>query len=127
MNPVKLYFVDEKEEARWANAHALKRLLDTPHIDVIALLPFQQFAEYGPLLAHPQVRGFFVDQRVRGGGVNYNGVELAEYLRGQYRKLPIYILSGYPTDDFTSTADRVEDMMDTEHIEVRDREKAKTL
>ena len=47
---------------------------------------------------------------MRGGGVNYNGIELAEYLRGHHRKLPIYILTGHPSDDFTGTAYRVEDM-----------------
>lgn len=122
-----LYFVDEKEEARWANAHALKRLLDTPNVEVIGLAPFQKFAEYDPLLANPKVRGFFIDQRMRGGGVNYNGIELAEYLRGHHRKLPIYILTGYPTDDFSGTAYRVEDIVDKEDIEDRESDKAKTI
>jgi len=127
MKPVILYFVDEKEEARWANAHALKRLLDTPDVEVIGLAPFQAFSEYDSLLANPQVRGFFIDQRMRGGGVNYNGIELAEYLRGHNRKLPIYILTGYPTDDFIGTAYRVEDIVDKEDIEDRDTDKAKMI
>ena len=127
MKPIILYFVDEKEEARWANAHALKKLLDTPDVEVIGLAPFQEFSQYDSLLANPQVRGFFIDQRMRGGGVNYNGIELAEYLRGHNRKLPIYILTGYPTDDFTGTAYRVEDIVDKEYIEDRDTDKAKTI
>lgn len=127
MKPAILYFVDEKEEARWANTHALKKLLDTPDVEVTGLAPFQNFAEYDPLLANPQVRGFFIDQRMRGGGVNYNGIDLAEYLRGHHRKLPIYILTGHPTDDFTGTAYRVEDIVDKEDIEDRDSEIAKTI
>jgi len=127
MKPVILYFVDEKEEARWANTHALKKLLDTPDVEVTGLAPFQNFAEYDPLLANPQVRGFFIDQRMRGGGVNYNGIDLAEYLRGHHRKLPIYILTGHPGDDFTGTAYRVEDIVDKEDIEDRDSESAKTI
>jgi DNA-binding LytR/AlgR family response regulator len=127
MKPTTLYFVDEKEEARWANAHALKKLLDTPEIEVIGLPPYQTFTEYDSLLANPSVRGFFIDQRMRGGGVNYNGIELAEYLRGHHRKLPIYILTGHPTDDFTGTAYRVEDIVDKEDIEDRDSDKAKTI
>jgi DNA-binding LytR/AlgR family response regulator len=127
MNPVKLYFVDEKDEARWANTHALKCLLDTTNIEVIGLAPFQEFAQYDSLLADPLVRGFFIDQRMRGGGVNYNGIELAEYLRGHHPKLPVYILTGHPTDDFTSTAYRVEDIVDKEDIEDRESEKAQML
>lgn len=122
-----LYFVDEKEEARWANTYALKRLLDTPDVDVVGLAPFQVFSEYDSLLSSPHVRGFFIDQRMRGGGVSYNGIELAEYMRGHHRKLPIYILTGYPTDDFTGTAYRVEDIVDKEDIENRDTDKAKTI
>lgn len=127
MKPLVLYFVDEKEEARWANTHALKKLLDTPEVEVVGLAPFQKFEEYDRLLAEPQVRGFFIDQRMRGGGVNYNGIDLAEYLRGHYRKLPIYILTGHPTDDFTGSAYRVEDIVDKEDIEDRESEVAKTI
>jgi DNA-binding LytR/AlgR family response regulator len=127
MKPLILYFVDDKEEARWANAYALQSLLDTPEVKVIGLEPFQNFFKYDSLLADPQVRGFFIDQRMRGGGVVYNGIDLAEYLRGHNRKLPIYILTGHPDDDFTGTAYRVEDIMDKEDIEDPESDKAKTI
>lgn len=128
MKPVILYLVDDKEEARWANVPALQKLLDAPDVEVVGLVPFQTFAEYDPVLANPQVRGFLIDQRMRGGGVvNYNGIDLAEYLRGHYRKLPIYILTGYPKDDFSGTEYRVEDIVDKEDIEDRSSDKAKTI
>ncbi|MCI0541988.1 MAG: hypothetical protein L0Z50_42875 [Verrucomicrobiales bacterium] len=129
MNPIILYLVDEKEEARWANAPLLQRLLDSPDIKVEAIAPFPQFAQFDELLKNPNLGGFFIDQKMRGGAsVSYNGIELAGHLRSRHPKLPIYILTGYPPDDeLNSGAYRVEDIVDKEDIEVRTSEKAQTL
>ncbi len=128
MKSINLYLVDDKEEARHANGPALQRFLGSPDIKVVPLEPFPEFAQFDALVADPNLGGFFIDQKMRGGGVvNYNGIELAGHLRGLHPKLPIYILTGYPNEDFTGTAYRVEDIVDKEDIEDRDSEKAQVL
>ena len=128
MSQIILYFVDDKEAARLANAPLLQRLLDSPDIKVEAIAPFPQFGQFDELLKNPNLGGFFIDQKMRGGSsVNYNGIELAGHLRALHPKLPIYILTGYPNEDFTGTAYRVEDIVDKEDIEDRDSEIAQTL
>lgn len=129
MNQITFYFVDDKEAARLANAPLLQRLLDSPEIKVQAIAPFPQFGQFDELLKDPNLGGFFIDQKMRGGSsVNYNGIELAGHLRSRHPKLPIYILTGYPPDDeLTGGAYRVEDIMDKADIEERDSEKAQML
>jgi hypothetical protein len=123
-----LYLVDDKEEARHANGPALQKFLGSPDIKVVPLEPFPEFAQFDTLLRDPNLGGFFIDQKMIGGGVvNYNGIDLASHLRGLHPKLPIYILTGYPNEDFTGTAYRVEDIVDKEDIEDRDSEKAQVL
>ena len=129
MSQITLYFVDDKEAARLANAPLLQRLLDSPDIEVIAIAPFPQFGQFDELLKNPNLGGFFIDQKMRGGSsVNYNGIELAGHLRSRHPKLPIYILTGYPPDDeLTGGAYRVEDIMDKADIEERNSDKAQML
>lgn len=129
MSQIILYFVDEKEAARLANAPLLQRLLDSSDIKVEAIAPFPQFSQFDELLKNPNLGGFFIDQKMRGGSlVNYNGIELAGHLRSRYPKMPIYILTGYPPDDeLTGGAYRVEDIIDKADIEERDSEKAQML
>ena len=118
MNQTILYLVDDKEESRHANGPILQKFLGSPNIKVVPLEPFPEYAKYDELLRDPSLGGFFIDQKMRGSGVvNYNGIELAEHLRGMVPKLPIYILTGYPNEDFTGTAYRVEDILDKEVIE----------
>lgn len=129
MNQIILYFVDDKEEARWANAPHLQRLLDSPDIKVEAIAPFPEFVQFDELLKNPNLGGFFIDQRMSGGAlVRYNGIELAGHLRSRHPKLPIYILTGYPNDHgLDGGAYRVEDIVDKADIEDRASEKAQTL
>ena len=128
MRPIIVYLVDDKEEARWANGNALEKLLASPDIKIVPIEPFPEYAQFNAFLGQPDLGGFFIDQKMKGGGVvNYNGIELAGYLRGIFPKLPIYILTGYPSEDFTGTRYRVEDIVDKEDIEDRESEKAKTL
>lgn len=128
MKPTILYFVDEREEARWAIAPSLERFLASPEIKVLPLSPFAKLSEFDVLLKEPNLGGFFIDQKMRGGSVTYNGIELAGHLRALHPKLPIYILTGYPPDDeLNSGAYRVEDIVDKEALEERDSDKSQTL
>lgn len=129
MSQIILYFVDDKEAARLANGPLLQRLLDSPDIKVEAIAPFPQFGQFDELLKNPNLGGFFIDQKMRGGSsVNYNGIELAGHLRSRHPKLPIYILTGYPPDDeLTCGQYRVEDIVNKEDIEERTSDKAQVL
>jgi hypothetical protein len=128
MNPVILYLVDDKEASRHANGPALQRFLGSPDIKIVPIEPFPDFAQYDTLLSDPALGGFFIDQKMRGGGVvNYNGIDLAGYLRSLHLKLPIYILTGFPNEDFSGTLYRVEDVVDKEAIEDRESEDAQVL
>lgn len=120
MKPIIICLVDDKEPARMANSRALKKFLGAAEIQVEPIKPFQTFGEYDVLLANPDVWAFFIDQKMSGGGlVNYNGTELAEYLRGHNRKLPIYILTGFANEkaQFAGSEYRVEDILDKDDIE----------
>lgn len=119
---------DHEQPGDFTNVPALQRLLDSPDIKVEPLVPFTEFSKFDELLKNPHLGGFFIDQKMRGGElVNYDGIELAGHLRALHPKLPIYILTGYPNEDFTGTAYRVEDIVDKEDLEDRDSEKAQTL
>jgi len=130
MKPIILCLVDDKEPARTVNARALEKFLGSAEIHVEPIKPFQTFAEYDGLLANPNVWAFFIDQKMRGGGlVSYNGMDLAEYLRGHNRKLPIYILTGYANEkaEFAGSEYRVEEILDKEDIEDSNSEKGKII
>ncbi len=128
MKSIILYVVDDKHEALWANVPALQRFLDCPTIKVEPLTPFPQFPQFNYLLKNPNLGGFFIDQKMKGRGVvNYNGIELAEYLRGLYPKLPIYILTGYPEEDFSATAYRVEDIIEKATLDEGNSDRAKMV
>ena len=129
MNSIILYLVDDREEARHANSYALQTFLGSSDIKVEAIAPFPQFAQFDELLKNPNLGGFFIDHKMRGGAtVTYNGIELAGHLRALHPKLPIYILTGYPPDDeLNSGAYRVEDIVGKTEIEDRTTEKAQVL
>jgi hypothetical protein len=66
---------------------------------------------------------------MKGGGVAYNGIDLAEHLRSIRPKLPIYILTGAAgaREDCAGVEYRVEEIIDKEDIEDLSSEKAQTI
>jgi len=114
-----IYFVDEDEPARRANLRDLKALIDNPAIQIRDLAPLATFAEYDSLANDPATAAFILDQKLKPGGMTYNGTDLALYLRGIDSKMPIYILTGYAgeTDEFRGFEYLIEYIIDKQHIE----------
>jgi hypothetical protein len=114
-----IYFVDEDEPARRANLRDLTTLLDNPGIEIRDLAPLKTFAEYDGIAAEPTTAAFILDQKLKPGGMTYNGTDLAAYLRGIDAKMPIYILTGYADqlDEFRGSQYLIEYVIDKQHIE----------
>lgn len=125
-----IYFIDEDEDSRAANARALVSLLDNPDIEIRPSEPFRAMADYDRLVALPTTASFILDQRMKGSGkVNYNGTDLAAYLRRLDSKVPIYILTGHPEedDDFYGSNYLVEHIIGKDEIEDPQSEPAITV
>jgi DNA-binding LytR/AlgR family response regulator len=125
-----IYFVDEDDAARRANARELRALIADDSIHVKAQEPFSTFADYVPLIADPATAAFILDQRMKGSGkVNYNGIDLARYLRGIDGKMPIYILTGHPDaeGEFDGSKHLVDHILAKSSIEQVDSESAKIV
>ena len=114
-----IYFVDEDEPARRANLRDLRALIDNPAIQIRDLAPLATFAEYDSLATDPTTAAFILDQKLKPGGMTYNGTDLALYLRGIDSKMPIYILTGYAgeTEEFRGFEYLIEYVIDKQHIE----------
>jgi DNA-binding LytR/AlgR family response regulator len=116
----KIYFIDEDAAARRANCRYLSALLDEPKLYIESLEPLRNFHEYNDLVSRPSTAAFILDQRMKGSGlVNYQGIDLARYLRGIDSKMPIYILTGHPGEDadFAGSRHLVEYIIGKDEIE----------
>ena len=125
-----VYLVDEDEVARRALPLALQKFLEPAPVEVRAIPPLKEFADYDGLLAQEGVAAFLLDQKLKTTGeVNYTGIELAEHLRAVAPKLPIYILTAWADerDEFVGAEYRVEEILDKADIEDRDSDKANTI
>ena len=125
-----IYLVDEDPASRRANRNFLKDLLNCDDLEVIALEPFRDKAEYDRLVISPSVAAFILDQRMKGSGVvNYNGTDLAQYIRRIDSKIPIYILTGYADehDEFFGSNYLIEYIIAKESIEDLNSEAAITI
>lgn len=130
MRRKKIYFIDEDAAARRANVRSLTALLDTKELEIEALEPRRDFSAYTDLLASPETAAFVLDQRMKGSGiVNYNGTDLARYLRGLDGKMPIYILTGHAQEiqDFAGAEHLVEYIIGKDEIEDAESEGAKIV
>jgi len=125
-----IYFIDEDAPSRRANTRDLIALIGTENIEVIDLAPFKDFSQYDPILTNPTTAAFILDQRMKGSGmVNYNGIDLAGYLRRFDSKMPIYILTGHAdaVEDFEGSQHLVEYILQKEDIEDKNSDKAKVI
>jgi len=116
-----LYFIDESEKDGRANAGALERLLDAENVKVIPIKPYIHMSDYHKLIEDPRVKTLLIDQRMKSGSdVDYNGIELASFLRGHYSKFPIYILTAFKksTAEFEEYQHNVEDIIGKDEIEL---------
>lgn len=109
-----IWLVDENENQSKTYARRLGRLMPDPiKIDRI-FPPFRTKEEYIAVLDDPDTACIVVDQRLKDTGeATYTGIELAQYLRGINKKIPIYILTNFADeeDEFAGGEWSVEDII----------------
>jgi hypothetical protein len=95
-----IWFIDENDDQLKSYQQKLRRAIDKS-VDIYGIMPYPTMEEYcSKVLCTPGTVAIIIDQRLKDTGVvNYEGIELAKYIRGIATKLPIYILTNYPTDD----------------------------
>lgn len=94
--PKKILFIDEDEKQLKTYARQLRQLVpDTIQVETI-FPPFKYVYEYAHLLSDPEIVCIIIDQRLKDSGIaTYNGIDLAQYLRGINSKIPLYILTNH--------------------------------
>jgi hypothetical protein len=106
-----IWFVDEDESERRTYHRELKSMMPKS-IRVETIPPFPRKEDYLQILDEPGTSCIILDQRLKGTGVAaYTGIELAQYLRGINKKIPIYILTNFADDDFSEGEWSVEDII----------------
>lgn len=85
----------------------------------VKFVPVREVLEdYGSLLAEPETAAIILDQRLgEQSGVNYQGIDAAEYLRALKPEIPIFILTQHGSDDLLlSKEESVEFVIDKEDL-----------
>ena len=79
-------------------------------------------SDYTDLIADAETGAIIIDERLgEYGGVNYTGLQLADFLRTLRPEIPIYILTNYPGDISDDQGESVEFVIDKKTV----RKKAK--
>jgi hypothetical protein len=96
-----IYFIDDDEVERRSGLDVLREIFASDTLAVEAQPPLPLLKDYATLANDPDTAALIVDQRLDTSGmVSYSGIQLAAFLRSISSKLPIVILTNYPTDDF---------------------------
>jgi DNA-binding NarL/FixJ family response regulator len=120
-----IWFIDE-DEHELRTFHRQLRSMMPENIEVVAIFPFPQKEEYLKILDAPDTSCLIIDQRLKNTGIAaYTGIELAQYLRGVNKKIPIYILTNFADDDFSDGAWSVEEIISKSDLS--DEASAKTV
>jgi FixJ family two-component response regulator len=117
-----IWVVDEIDADLQTTVTALKRhLKNKAQIDVVGLsaITRPKKEDYLSIVSNPRTAALILDQRLKTrGSVDHTGIELALFLRNVSPNIPIYIMTGYttengePNDEFNGTDWSVEDILD---------------
>lgn len=120
---MKIYFVDEDEDQRETYSLMLQECFpqDSQSPQVIGVEPRPELSDMRFLVEERDVVTVVLDEQLKDSGVaKYFGIELAEYLRGLSKKLPIYILTSYPqSEELLEGEMKVEDILNKQDLPVR--------
>ncbi|MEM7128222.1 MAG: response regulator [Chloroflexota bacterium] len=110
----KIWFIDENENQSKTYARQLRRLMpDTVQVETV-YPPFVNMNDYASILSDPETVCVIIDQKLKDSGIaTYDGIELAQFLRGIDSKIPIYILTNFADlkDEYASGELNVEEVL----------------
>lgn len=120
---MKIYFVDEDEDQRETYSLMLQECFpkDENSPKVYGIEPKATPGEMSFLLEDPEVVAIVLDEQLKDSGVaQYFGIELASYLRGLNKKLPIYILTSFvQSEELLEGEMEVEDILSKQELSSR--------
>jgi hypothetical protein len=104
--------IDDRDGDRETAADRMRLQLEGSDWTIIDSGPLKEISEYPAWIAENDIATIVLDQRLQETGeVQYEGADLAEYLRQLYPELPIYILTTYSGDDAVQGMGDVEDVI----------------
>ncbi|MBI3884269.1 MAG: hypothetical protein HY302_00840 [Opitutae bacterium] len=114
-----IYFLDDQESQRKMLSWDLRSLFGNDF--EIASLPLKQDkTEYHRFLDDTATVGVLIDQCLNESGevTGFSGLDLALHLRGLYREMPIYLITGFAPDEQMGSADAgsVEDIVKKDEL-----------
>jgi len=117
---MKLVFVDEDQDQRETFTLLLQSCFpDNPApLEVIGVEPKRNIADMQYLVEDKDIVTIILDEQLKDSGeAQYFGIDLASYLRGLNKKIPIYILTSFPdSEELSDGAMDVEDILDKQTI-----------
>lgn len=120
---MKIFFVDEDDDQRETYSLMLQECFpkDPTSPVVIGIPPRPKLSDMRFLVEDVDVVSVVLDEQLKESGVaTYLGIELAEYLRGLNKKIPIYILTSYPHSEELSEGEmKVEDILSKQDLPQR--------
>ncbi|SHN30483.1 hypothetical protein SAMN05216593_1278 [Pseudomonas asturiensis] len=120
---MKIFFVDEDDDQRETYSLMLQECFpkDPSSPVVIGVPPRPKLSDMRFLVEDDGVVSIVLDEQLKESGVaTYLGIELAEYLRGLNKKVPIYILTSYPdSEELIEGEINVEDILSKQDLPAR--------
>ncbi len=123
-----IWLVDDNENESRTYTRKFRRLMPKSVSVERIFPPYRTKERYIAILDDPNTACIIVDQRMKGSGeATYTGIELAQYLRGINKKIPIYILTNFAEeeDEFVGGEWSVEDIIPKDRL--NDQEKSQIV
>lgn len=120
---MKIYFVDEDDDQRETFSLMLQACFpdNAQSPKVFGVEPRPEVGDMRFLVEDKDVVTIVLDEQLKDSGVaTYFGIELAEYLRGLNKKIPIYMLTSYPeSEELVEGEMKVEDILSKQDLPAR--------
>lgn len=120
---MKIYFVDEDDDQRETFSLMLQECFpdNAQSPKVFGVEPRPELGDMRFLVEDKDVVTIVLDEQLKDSGVaKYFGIELAEYLRGLNKKIPIYMLTSYPeSEELVEGEMKVEDILSKQDLPAR--------
>lgn len=118
---MKIFFVDEDEDQRETYSLMLQECFPNGEVEVSGVEPKASVGEMSFLVEDTSVVAIVLDEQLKDSGVaQYFGIELASYLRGLNKKIPIYILTSFPqSEELIEGEMEVEDILNKQDLAMK--------